>query len=227
MPQKKKVVRKVRKDKKQDNRIKKLESFIYKTIENKQVNFSDVARNITTGGYSTGGFLSLSVGAEDGSVLGDPARIGNTITLMSQTFNFNFISSATDTYNQLRVLLVESMDGNQPLSIGDILQYPSYTLHGNLVFTSPYTTKTNTNRRYKVHMDKSFVLSGLPTFGGAPPVKNIKHSIRWKNGKLCEYEGPGATSPTNHRVSLIVISDSSTLGHPQMNYSSRSSYKDA
>ena len=36
MPQKKKVVRKVRKDKKQDNRIKKLESFIYKTIENKQ-----------------------------------------------------------------------------------------------------------------------------------------------------------------------------------------------
>lgn len=231
MPSKGKLVKKrfkkKSKDKKQDNRLSKLESFVYKTIENKQVNYQGLNINITTASYNTGGFLSTSVGPNDGSQLGDPARIGNTITLMSQMFNFNFVASATDTYNQIRCILVESMDGNNALAIGDILEYPSYAVYGDLVFASPYTTKTTTNRRYKVHMDKSFVISGLPTFGGALPCKNITHVIKYKGGKLCEYEGVGATSPTNHRMSLIVISDSSTAGHPIMNYSSRSSYKDA
>lgn len=224
---KQKVRSKGRKDQKQDKRLKELENFVYKTIENKQVNYQGLNLEITTGSYNTGGFLSLRVGPEDGSQLGDPARIGNTITLMNQRFDFNFVASGTDTYNQMRVLLVESMDGNNPINIGDVLQYPSYALWGDLVFNSPYTTKTDTNRRYKVHMDKKFVLSGFATYGGAPPCKNISHICKWKGGKLCEYEGILATSPTNHRMSLIAISDSSTIGHPLMNYSSRSTYKDA
>lgn len=219
--------RKVRKDKKQDNRLKKLESLVLKTIENKQVNFIDIGRSITTAGYNTGGFLSVSVGAEDGVNLGDPARIGNSLTLLSQRFNFNFIGSGTDTFNQMRLLLVESMDGNQALGISDVLQYGSYTLHGDMVFASPYTTKTATNRKYKVHMDKSFILSGLATKGGVPPAKVIKHTIRWKNGKVCEYDGVGAALPNNHRVSLIVISDSTSATHPSMSYATRATYKDA
>lgn len=227
MPMKKGYRKKVRKDKKQDSRIKKLESLVLKTMENKQVNYTDIGRSITTGSYATGGFLSTSVGAEDGVQLGDPARIGNSITLMNQRFNFNFIGSSTDTYNQMRLLIVESMDGNQALGIGDVLQFGSYALHGDLVFCSPYTTSTNTNRKYKIHLDKSFVLSGLATKGGVPPVKIIKHTIKWKSGKVLEYSGPGAVSPNNHRVSLIVISDSASATHPTMSYAARATYKDA
>lgn len=214
-------------DKKQNARIKSLESFVFKTMENKQVNFTDVARSITSASYNTGGFLSTSSGTQDGDNLGDPVRIGNSITLMNQKFNFNFTGSSTDTYNQIRLLLVESMDGNQALSIGDILQYGSYALYGDLVFASPYTTKTATNRKYKVHMDKHFILSGLATKGGVPPAKVIKHNITYKGGKVCEYDGPGAVSPNNHRISLIVISDSVAASHPEMNYSSRATFKDA
>lgn len=224
---KRRYKKKVRKDKKQDGRIKKLESMVYKTLENKQVNYSDVSRSITTASYQTGGFLSLSVGAEDGVNLGDPARIGNSVTLMNQKFNFNFIGSSTDTFNQMRLLIVESMDGNQALGIGDVLQYPSYALYGSLVFASPYTTKTATNRKYKIHMDKTFILSGLATKGGVPPAKVIKHNIRWKNGKVLEYNGVGAVSPNNHRISIIVISDSASATHPTMSYAARATYKDA
>lgn len=209
------------------NMAKQVKKMVNKTIENKQVNYVDTNRSITTASYNTGGFLSTSVGAEDGTTLGSAARIGNSITLMSQKFNFNFIASSTDTFNQMRLLLVESMDGNQALSIGDILQYGSYALYGGLVFASPYTTKTATNRRYKIHMDKSFTISGLPSKGGVSPVKIIKHTIKWKNGKVLEYDGTGAVSPNNHRISLIVISDSASATHPSMSYSARATYKDA
>ena len=214
-------------DSKQNSRLKKLESFIYKTIENKQVNYHATNQSITSGGYETGSFLRTLTGPEDGANLGDPARIGNSITLMQQKVCMNFTASATDTYNQIRVLLVESKDGNAPLSLNDVLEYGSYTLYGSLVFASPYTTKTNTNRRYKVHMDKSFVLSGLPTKGGAPPSKVIKHNIKYKNGKVIEFEGAGAVNPTNHRLTMLLISDSVSASHPILDYSTRSTYKDA
>lgn len=223
----KKQVKRRNIDSKQNSRIKKLESLVLKTIENKQVNYHANSQSISTGGFNAGSFLALTCGAEDGASLGDPARIGNTITLMNQRFNMNFTASSTDSYNQIRVLLVESLDGNEPISMTDVLQYGSYTLYGNLVFASPYTTKTNTNRRYKVHMDKSFIISGLATKGGVPPAKVIKHNIKYKDGKLVEYEGPGNVNPTNHRITLLAVSDSVTATHPQLDYSSRSTYKDA
>lgn len=214
-------------DAKQNSRIKKLESLVLKTIENKQVNYFSNSNSISSSGLEVGSFLSTSTGAEDGTNLGDPARIGNSITLMNQRFNMNITASATDTYNQIRVLLVESLDGNAPIALNDVLQYGSYTLYGSLVFASPYTTKTNTNRRYKVHYDKSFVLSGLPTKGGVPPAKVIKHNIKYKNGKVIEYEGAGNVNPTNHRITMLLISDSVSASHPQLDYSTRSTYKDA
>lgn len=214
------------KDKKQDNRIKKLESFVYKTIENKQINYNTAA-TVTSSGYFASGFINMSPGAEDGSAIGDAARVGNTITLLRQQVCMNFIGSSTDTFNQMRVLLVESMDGNQSLGATDVLQYGSYSLYGDLVFASPYTTKTNTNKRYKVHMDKSFIISGLPTKGGVPPAKILKHVLKWKNGKLVEFSGVGAVDATNHRLSIIVLSDSVSASHPTINFSIRSTYKDA
>ena len=228
MPFKRKFRKKKRTDAKQNSRIKKLESLVLKTIENKQVNYHLVNQSISSGGYSAGSFCSTASGTEDGANLGDPARIGNTITLMNQRFNMNFVASGTDTYNQMRVLLVESLDGNEPLAMSDILQYHSYSLYGNLIFASPYTTKTNTNRRYKVHLDKSFVLSAFATRGGREAVV-IKHNIKYKGGKLVEYPQGGATAsnPTNHRITLLVVSSSVSADHPALSYSSRSTYKDA
>ena len=227
MPKRKQAKKRI--DAKQNSRIKQLEKLVLKTIENKQVNYHLVGQSINSSGYSAGSFLSTSVGAEDGANLGDPARIGNTITLMNQRFNMNFQASSTDTYNQIRVLLVESLDGNEPISMTDVLQYGSYALYGDLVFASPYTTKTNTNRRYRVHMDKQFNLSAFATRGGVPS-KVIKHNIKYgKSGKMVEYPQGGSTAsnPTNHRITLLVISSSVSTDHPSLSYSSRSTFKDA
>lgn len=223
-----KVAKRSNKDKQQDKRIRNLEKFVMKTIENKQVNYSITATSISSAGWNTNDFIKLEIGASDGASYGDPARIGNTITLMKQRFGFNFVGSPTDTYNQFRVLLVESLDGNQDLTLDDILYYSSYTVHGDNVFSSPYTTKTNTNKRYKIHMDKVFCISGLVTKGGVPPVKVIKHTINYgKHGKLVEYNGVGSVLPTNHKINLMVISDSVSATHPSMSYNVRSTYKDA
>lgn len=219
---------KQRKDRKQDKRIKDLEKFVFKTIENKQVNYSITATSMSSSGYATSNFIQLETGAEDGANYGDAARIGNTITLMNQRWGFNFQGSSTDTYNQIRVLLVESKSGAQNITLDDVLHYSNYSVFGDLVFSSPYTTKSDTNKRYKVHMDKCFCLSGLPTKGGVPPVKVIKHNIKFgKHGKLLEYSGPGATLPTNHKMNLLVITDSVSASHPTMSYNVRSTYKDA
>ena len=207
---------------------KQTKKMVNKTIENKQVNYYQLNQNITSTGIQVGNFLSTQVGAEDGTTLGSSARIGNSITLLNQRFNMNITASSTDTFNQIRVLIVESLDGNQPLALTDVLEYGSYTLYGQLVFASPYTTKTATNRRYKVHYDRSFVLTGLPTKGGAPPTKVIKHNIKYgKTGKVVEYPGSGNVDPTNHRVTMLLISDSVSSAHPQLNYSTRATYKDA
>ena len=208
--------------------VKQLKKLVNKTIENKQVNYSITATSISSSGYATRNFISLAAGAEDGNNYGDSARVGNSITLMSQQFGFNIVGSSTDTFNQVRILLVESTEGSQDISISDVLRYGNYSTFGDNVFSSPYTTKSDTNKRYKVHMDKCFVLSGLATKGGCPPCKVIKHTIRYgKNGKVVSYPSASASLPTNHKVNLLIITDSVSATHPTMSYNVRSTYKDA
>lgn len=210
------------KDKKQDGRIKKLESFVYKTIENKQINWHSKI-SVSSGGVNPSGFISLNQGTGDGSAYPSSARIGNDITLMSQRFDMNLIGE-TGTFNQIRVLIVESMDGNQPLSLADVLHYNSYTAYEDQVFVSPYTTKTTTNRRYKVHFDRLVELHGTGDAGKA--TAQLSRTIRWKNGKVVEFNDD-ASAPTSHRMSVLAISDSAAVGHPSLSYSVRTTFKDA
>jgi len=113
--------------------------------------------------------------------------------------------------------------GNQALTLADILQYPSYATSGVLVFGGPYTTKTSTNRRYKIHYDRSFELNA--TAKGATRV--LKKVVKWgKTGKVVNFDG-NAAAPTDHNMSILFISDSGTLPHPTVSYSVRSTYKDA
>lgn len=225
----KKFAKKRSKDKKQDTRIKELESFVYKTIENKQVNYSNTNLNISSSSVVDNAFLLVKVGPDDGSAAGDTARIGNSITLMRQQYRMSFNGLNPDTvlndrWNQIRCIIAEPLDGNQSLVLSDLLQYSNYSLHGAGVFASPYTTKTATNRRYKIHMDRTFELNA--TAKGATRI--IKHDVKWKGGKVVEFAGPGTEQvPTNHNMSLLFISDSGSALHPQVSYSVRSTYKDA
>ena len=227
MPFKRKFRKRRSTDAKQNKRIKSLENMVYKTIENKQINYNNNL-NITSSGVNDNAFLQVRVGPDDGVVQGDTARIGNSITLYRQQYRFNFLGlnpdMAGDRWNQMRVIIAEPLDGNQPLVLSDLLQYSNYGVYGALVFASPYTTKTNTNRRYKIHMDKSFELNA--TAKGATRV--IKHDVKWKKGKLVEFAGPGTEQvPTNHNMTIVFISDSGSALHPSCAYSVRSTYKDA
>lgn len=215
------------KDKQQDRRIRDLEKFVSKTIENKQVNYSITATSINSGGYTTSNFSQITAGPQDGVNFGDEARIGNTVTFMKQTWGLNFVGSSTDTFNQMRVLIVETVAGNNALALSDVLHYSNYATFGDNIFSSPYTTKTNTNKRYKVHYDKTFTLSGLPTKGGCSPTKTIKHVIKWPKGKVIQYQDASNSVPTNYRMNLFVISDSVSATHPTMSYNVRTTYKDA
>ena len=127
----------------------------------------------------------------------------------------------------MRMLIVESVDGNEALTLGDILLYNNWTTHGQLVFSSPYTTKTDTNKRYKIHFDKTYELNAAAQ--GATRV--IKHTVKYREngspGKVLEYDGPGEVNANNHRLSIMWISDSSTTTHPVAYFSVRSTYKDA
>ena len=221
------------KDSKQDKRIKELEKMVYKTLENKQINSGagsavpDLPRNLTTLGDNRGQFFSVSVGAQDGNVPGDPARIGNTVTLMEQLVNMTFVQSATDSYNRVRCIIVESVDGNQPSALSDVLQYSNYAIYGNMVFSSPYTTKSSTNKRYKIHMDSNFELNKNATTAVKLFNKRIKFRENGSAGKLLEFDGPSDQYSNNHRLTIMCISDSASTPHPQWSYNVRSTYKDA
>jgi len=223
---KKKNFRKKSVDKKQTKRIKQLEKFVYKTVENKQVNKMSGNINIGWNWNTQSAFLQVDVGAEDGAAQGDPARIGNSITLMSQKFNWNFkFRNGHDEFNQMRLIVAEALEGSTTLSIANILAYPNYSVHGDMVFNSPYTTKTQTNQRYKIHMDKKFTLTDIN------PCKVISHVIKYREGgspgKVVTFDDPTYPNPTNHNITVFAISDSGAVQHPQMDYSVRSTYKDA
>lgn len=215
---------KFKKDKKQDNRLKTLENFVYKTIENKQINSYNVS-NVDTSWVSIAAQFYLTEGSGDGQNSGDAARIGNSVTLMRQAFQFNFKIPATgigiDSWNQVRLLVVESKDGSQTLDPRDILQYWQYATHGDLVFSSPYTTKATTNKMYKVHLDRVFTLNQTKD-----PCKVIKHAVKYKGGKVITFDGLNVY-PNNHRFTCLAISDSAAALHPVMNQSMRATYKDA
>lgn len=219
----KRVFRKKSVDKKQTKRIKQLENFVYKTIENKQSNYEVTNQNIISSGYNNYAFLKLGVGAEDGAAYGDPARIGNSITLMKQAFNMNIsLRDVPDDFNQVRIIIAEVLEGTVLLDKANVLEYSDFSVYGNLIFTSPYTTKTSTNQRYKIHFDKHIVLNPYQK-----TAVNIKHTCRWKNGKVVDFDGTSVDFPVNHRMNIWVLGDSTSVAHPRLDLAVRSIYKDA
>ncbi|AXQ66529.1 MAG: putative capsid protein [Cressdnaviricota sp.] len=239
MPPKTNRRRKVRKDKKQDTRIASLENFVYKTIENKQQNFHQHDLNVSDIGNEYRPNMLITTGVDDGAGRPSAARIGNSITLMNQRFNFEVRMNsavnpqATPAGITARLIVAESVDGAEDLQIEDILEYwktQSGTATGaeRETYTSHYTTKSSINKRYKIHMDKIMYFTE-----GVNLRKSFKLNIRYgskKNpGKVVDYPGGGLENqPVNHKLTIMAVSDTGATAYmPRLSYSVRSTYKDA
>lgn len=212
--------------------VKSLKKFVMKTIENKQQNTHIVESNVLDIGFASRPYIALQQGTQDGddrsSATQRNARIGNTITLLRSRINFQLgMQTAGPSEVRVRLMVVESVDGNQDLNFEDILQagQNAGTLVGtnSATYTSQYTTKTDTNKRYKIHMDKVVTLNFYRN-QNYYKVLNLRYG---KTGRVIEYDG-NDLEPVNHNLQILAISDTSSVAScPKISYSLRHTYKDA
>lgn len=203
--------------------VSALKKMVNKTIENKQVNFIRAATFVSTAGYdgvAAGDLIQpyLSQGTSDGTTTsGSAARSGNSITLLRSKLMFNFdVPSTSEEYNKFRLIVVESTEGAQAISLSDVL------LNSSQPFTSMYTTKSGTNKRYKIHYDKIFECNRLNK-GSKQYSLNLKYG---KSGRVINFNGTSAT-PIDYSINVLIVSDSTVAPHPTFEYTLRHTFKDA
>ena len=150
--------------------FKNLKKFVGKTIENKQ----QVYANTVSGGVLQAGTaivktgiverpsLSLTQGTADGVDRPSAARIGDSVTLLSQRLNMMLTHPKNVLYySKVRLIVASSVDGSQELTLDDILQFAQeYGIDGTNdgIYTSHYVSKAEKNKRYKIHFDRQYVL---------------------------------------------------------------------
>lgn len=223
-------------------KVKRLENFVYKTIENKQMDYFADNIAISTGGFNSAGWMLLSAGPEDG---GEPvsggagARIGNSVTLMRQQFKcilrIPTTLVASDLNNIVRVLCVEDLDpvtgagtsGASDLQLTDVLRHGDYATQGHAVFCSQYTTKHQSGKKYKVHYDRCFKINRNDPSVYRQFTINLKYGSKTSPGKVVNFKDETAGFPTDHKIHILAISDSNVVDHPFLSMSVRSTYKDA
>lgn len=207
--------------------VKDLKKFVMKTIENKQQTYNSATSYVMDIGIAQRPTLLLTQGSADGDARPSASRIGNSVTLMRTQLKLQLRQSTSGLINtRVRLLVVESVDGKQDLDFEDILQKGAGgTLVGtdDNAYTSCYTTKTGTNKRYKIYYDK---VVNLSHYGKSFFFKNlvIKYG---KSGRVINYDGNNST-PTDYSLQILAIGDQSSVGvAPILSYSMRSTYKDA
>jgi hypothetical protein len=207
--------------------VKNLKKMVNKTIENKQQTYNSATNYVMDIGLAQRPTLLLTQGAADGDARPSAARIGNSVTLMRTKLNLQLRQSTSGLTNtRVRLVVCESVDGKQDIDWEDILQVGAGgTLVGtnDLAYTSCYTTKTQTNKRYKIHYDKVINLSH---YAKSFFQKNLV--LRYgKTGKVINYDGNNST-PTDYSLQILAIGDQTSVGvAPILSYSLRSTYKDA
>lgn len=222
-----------RKDSVQDKRIKSLEKKVRTltvTAENKVKDFDNGSNPIQV---STAGYTVLAFARDLAAGVDGDNRIGNKITLMSQTWRGTVRAPAsgltTEQQNQFRLLLVENIGytGTTDLELSDVLQFGDFASYGALVFNSPYRTNaTDSTKRYKVHMDKIIHLNQTDK-GYYQFKKRIAFGNKKMRGKVLTFNTPLDSFPNNHRMVLFAISDSGASNHPDISWNCRSIYKDS
>lgn len=206
---------------------KQVKKMVNKTIERRTVDWSSVENAVSTAGWSTNNLFAVTQGNTDGGNYPATARAGNSVTLMREKFYFQLRGPGTTGVNEsnniIRIIIAESTEGNQQLQLSDILKYSNQITHGHLVFTSPYQTKTDTNKRYKVHYDKVVKMNYYSSsfYQSLSPI--IKHG---KTGRVVNFNDNSAT-PTDYNLTVWVISDSAAAQHPILDFAYRGVFKDA
>lgn len=210
------------------SRVKALENMVSKTMENKVVDYTSGS---TPTGISTAGltYLAFARNLQTGDE-GDQ-RIGNKITLMSQTFRGVIRAPsgvADEQQNQVRVLIVENLGytGLSDLALNDVLQDGTFAIGGEQVFISPYKTNASENKRYRVHYDKVITLNKTDK-GYFHFKKRISYGTKKNPGKVLTFAGPLESFPNNHRMCMFFISDSGLANHPDVAWNVRNIYKDS
>jgi hypothetical protein len=193
-------------------KVRKLTQIVNKTFETKTY---DKLYDLTigSGGSNQPVQFELAQGEQNDQ------RIGNKVTLRSVTVDASYLRA--DSYNRIRVILVEPLDGNEPVGLSDVLKYTNYQTHGDLVFASPYTTTTTTDRRYKIIADSVFELNANKNY------HQKKFTIKYpKQGKVVSYDG-ASVQPTSWNLQLLHISDSVAAPYPTAKLNIRFKFIDA
>lgn len=205
--------------------VKVLKKMVNSTIENKQQTYNASNIDITDFPLAQRPTLLLTQGTADGDARPSAARIGNSITLMRTQLNLSVKISSGVTNCRCRLIVVESVNGKEDIDMDDVLQAGGGAIDGtnDTTYTSCYTTKTDTNKRYKIHYDKVINLS---TYDRAFFTKKL--TLRYgKAGRVINYDGNNA-APTDYSLQVLAIGDQTLLAAtPQLAYSMRSTYKDA
>lgn len=200
-------------DGKQNKRITYLERLILPSIERKSRDITGLAAAITSGGYVNYPMFQLAEGTTP------ETRIGDKVTLMNHNITMSIRKG--DTTNCMRVMWVVGTSDSL-LTITSCLEYGSYAIYGDQVFSSPYRKRAQTSEdTYKVLFDKVYNLSGSQGL----LVDRYKLSNA-KYGKVLDWNGPGSIAPNNYRLFLFAISDSTAGPHPEISYVCRSRYID-
>jgi len=206
--------------------VKSLKKMVNKTIENKQQTFNNAGINIRDFPLYSRPSLLLTQGSADGDARPSEARIGNSVTLLRTQLNLSVKINPGVTNCRCRVLVVESVNGNEDITMDDVLQAGGGAITGtnDTTYTSCYTTKTDTNKRYKIHFDKVINLS---LYDRAFYMK--KMVVRYgKTGRVVNYDGNLPTPTDYSGLQILMIGDQTLIAAaPRLAYSQRHTYKDA
>lgn len=200
-------------DGRQNKRINNLERLILPSIEYKSRDITGLAASITTGSYVNYPMFQLAEGTTA------ETRVGDKVTLMNH--NVTMSLRKADTTNAIRIIWAVC-PSDTILTIGNILEYGSYALFGDQVFSSPYRKRANNSEdTYNVLFDKVYNLSGSQGL----LVDKYKLKVP-KHGKQLKFNGAGSIPPQNYQLFLFGISDSNAGPHPEISYVCRSRYMD-
>lgn len=210
---------------KQNQRLKALEKTVFTALERKVKDWENGIWNISTTPTVLNNSNITSMELAQGTGASD--RVGDEIMLLNQTIRFNLrIGDGGDTFNQVRLIVCESTDGSQSLTLSDVLQYGDTAIYTTeATMASPYKVKVSSdNKGYKIHYDKVFELNAYDSrcYTGSIKIKMGKH------GKKVEYPAlTAAEQPVNHNLHIMAVSDSGSVIHPGLAVNVRSRFYDA
>ncbi len=204
------------------SRVKTLEKKFAKAVEMKNIRSLTQEQLVSTSPGGLSGFMSISLGDANGF------RTGNKATLMSTQYRLMLRQNegaSADAYNVCRVLIVESKDGSQSLTWGDVLyRTPAANVNIYTALNSPYQTDIELNKHYKVVYDSGPINMA---FNAAKQTKAINITRRYgKSGKLLNFD-PNGNTPNNFKQTVLWMSDSAATPHPVIAVDVNNRYLDA